>query len=232
MPYRRLPNTDAARLKALNRAFSKGKELPPFKLAFSQGTYNRVQGFLSTFDAAVRLHKNTYNTTIRKNKDYPCSFRKARLYISHFIQVMNMAIARGELQSHIRTFYGIDEQDGKVPEMHNETDVIKWGEQIIAGEAERLRKGMTPIANPSIAVVKVWYEQFMEAYRAKEISKKNGMRILNDVSSLRIQADDIILNIWNEVEAHFSELPEDEMRRECMQYGIVYVYRKGEQKPV
>jgi hypothetical protein len=212
-------------------AFAKGKELPPFKLAFSQSTFSRVQSFLPAFDSAVRLHKNTYSTTVQKNREYPTVFKKAKLYISHFIQVMNMAILRGELQSHVRTFYGITENNGNIPKMHNETDVIKWGEQVIAGETERLRKGMSPIANPTIAVVKVWFEQFMELYRAKEISKKNGVRILNDVSTLRKQADEIILNVWNEVEAHFATLPEQEMRKESMQYGVAYVYRKGEQKP-
>ena len=31
MPYRRLPNTDAARLKALKIALEKGEEVPPHK---------------------------------------------------------------------------------------------------------------------------------------------------------------------------------------------------------
>jgi hypothetical protein len=228
MPYRRIPNTDVARLKALNRAFLKGKELPPFKLAFSQSTFNRVQGFLSNFEAVVRLYKSTCTTTIQKNKEYPANYKKAKLYISHFIQVMNMAIARGEMPAYVRTFYGIDENDSKVPEMNNETDLIKWGEQVITGEMERVRKGMSPITNPTIAVVKVRYEQFMDAYRAKEINKKNGARILSDVISLRSQADDIIISIWNEVEAAFAGLPDAEMRKNAMEYGVVYVYRKGE----
>ncbi len=228
MPYRRLPNTDVARLKALNQAFQKGRELPPFKLAFSQSTFNRVQSFLPNFEANVRLYKNTYATTLVKGREYPASYKKAKLYVSHFIQVMNMAIARGELHPNIRSFYGMDEYDSKVPEMNTESEVIKWGEQVIAGETERLKKGMTPITNPTIAVVKVRYEQFLEAYRSKKINQKNNMRILNDVSTLRTQADDIILNVWNEVEQHFADLPDDLMREKAKEYGVAYVYRKNE----
>ena len=66
MPYRRLPNTDVARLKALKQAYQKGKELPPFKLAFSQSTFNKVQSFLPNFEAVIRLYKNTY-TSDRKS---------------------------------------------------------------------------------------------------------------------------------------------------------------------
>ncbi len=228
MPYRRLPNTDVARLKALNQAFSKGRELPPFKLAFSQSTFNKVQSFLPGFEATVRLYKNTYASTIVKSRDYPNSYKKAKLYISHFIQVMNMAIARGELHSNVRSFYGIDEYDNKVPDMNTEAEVIKWGEQVIAGEMERMKKGMTPITNPTIAVVKVRYEQFLDAYRSKKINQKNNIRILNDVSTMRTLADEIIVNVWNEVETHFSDLPDEMMREKAKEYGVVYVYRKSE----
>ena len=228
MPYRRLPNTDVARLKALKQAFQKGRELPPFKLAFSQCTFNKLQAILPGFEAAVRLYKNTYAVNIAKGREYPANFKKAKLYISHFIQVMNMAIARGELHSNIRTFYGLDEFDNKVPEMNTEAELIKWGEQVIAGETERLKKGMTPITNPTIAVVKVRFQQLMDAYHAKKINQKNNIRILNDVTALRSQADEIILCVWNEVEKHFSNLPDDLMRENSAEYGVSYVFRRNE----
>jgi len=231
MPYRRLPNTDAARLKALKQAYQKGKELPPLKLAFSQTTFNKVQSFLPSFEGAVRLYKNTYTVTIAKNREYPANCKKAKLYISHFIKVMNMAIARGELHPNNRTFYGIDESDSKVPEMNSEAEVIKWGEQLIAGETERMRKGMTPVSNPTIAVVKVRYEQFINAYHSKKVTRKNNVRILNDVIALRAQADKIILDVWNEVEKTFARLPDNEMREKTAEYGVTYVYRKNE-KPL
>ena len=228
MPYRRLPNTDAARLKALKSAFQKGRELPPFKLAYSQSAFSKVQAFLPNFEGVIRLYKNTCSVTISKSKEYPTLLKKAKLYISHFIQVMNMAITRGELHPNIRTFYGLDEHDGKVPEMNTEAEVIKWGEQVIAGESERMKKGMTPINNPTIAVVKVRFEQFMNAYRSKKINQKNNIRILNDVVTLRSQADEIILNVWNEVEQHYTDLSDDSMREKAAEYGISYVYRRNE----
>ena len=228
MPYRRLPNTDVARLKALKQAYQKGKELPPFKLAFSQSTFNKIHTLLPNFDAAVRLYKSTYNSTLAKSREYPASFKKAKLYISHFIQVMNMAIARGELHQNIRTFYGFDENDSKVPEMNTEAELIKWGEQIIAGETERLKRGMTPISNPTIAVVKVRFQHLLDAYHAKKINQKNNIRNLNDVSAARTQADEVILNIWNEVEKYFADLPDEMMREKAAEYGIVYVYRRNE----
>jgi len=230
MPYRRLPNTDTARLKALKQVYQKGKELPPFKLAFTQSAFNRVQAFLPNFESVIRLYKNTCTVTTEKNREYPSLFKKAKLYISHFIQVMNMAVVRGELHANTRTFYGLNELEGKIPEMNTEAEVIRWGEQVIAGETERLKKGMKPVNNPSIALVKVHFEQFMNACRTKKINQKNNLRILNDVVALRTQADEIILKVWNEIEKHYADLPSDLMREKAAEYGMSFVYRRNEQR--
>ena len=92
MPYRRLPNTDNARSIALQTALLKGKEIPPFKLAFTQKNLQKTQAFLTRFEKAIILHKQSQARQIKKNKDYQKVLKKAKLFISHFIQVMNMDI--------------------------------------------------------------------------------------------------------------------------------------------
>ncbi|MBS1231390.1 MAG: hypothetical protein H6R35_228, partial [Bacteroidetes bacterium] len=46
MPYRRLPNTDAARIRAMRIALEKGREVHPSHMAFSPKTVVRLQKFL------------------------------------------------------------------------------------------------------------------------------------------------------------------------------------------
>jgi len=50
------------------------------------------------------------------------------------------------------------------------------------------------------------------------------------LEELRKRADEIILDIWNEVEDKFKDLPDDERRERAAEYGLVYVYRKNEIK--
>lgn len=228
MPYRRLPNTDSSRLKALKSALKKGKELTPMDLAFKQGTFQRVRSFLPKWETSITEHKNTYDIQIRNNKEYLKKLKKARLYISHFIQVVNMAIVRGELQSSVRTYYGIEDDNSKLPSLSTEADVIEWGKKIIDGETKRKMSGNNPITNPTSAVVKVHYDNFVEAFKFQKMLQKNHTRALNQLAELRDEADDIILNIWNEVEDNFSDLPEDLKREKSQEYGVVYVYRKNE----
>jgi len=230
MPYSRLPNTDSARLRALKTALKKGKDLPPFKLAFSQSTFGRVELFINSFEKSMANYKAAYTIQVEKNKDYHAIQKKAKLYLSHFIQVINMAIARGEMPPQVRLIYGMDIDERKVPTFNTEKDLIDWGKRIIDGETSRLSKGQAPITNPTIAVVKVRYQNFVDAYNYQKVLQQNTLRAQNELDALREKADEIILNIWNEVEAHYKDFTDDERREYATQYGLVYVYRKNELK--
>ncbi|MBN1116070.1 MAG: hypothetical protein JXA77_02620 [Bacteroidales bacterium] len=228
MPYRRLPNTDTARLKALQIAVEKGRDLPPFNLAFSQNAFQKAQSFLTSFEKAILESKQAYDSQVDKNKEYLKTLKKAKMYISHFIQVVNMAILRGELPASERDYFKLEYGDKKTPDLHTEAEVIDWGSKIIEGEENRKSKGRSPISNPTIAVVRVRYEQYMDSYKFQKTLQKNYHRALEKLAELRPTADEIILQIWNEVEDSFAEFSDDERRKKAMEYGLHYVYRKNE----
>ncbi len=228
MPYRRLPNTDNARLKALKTALELGKELPPFKLAYKQGTYQMVQTILPSYETALSEHKNSYALQIEKNKRYHQNLKKARLYISHFFQVINLSISRGDLPASTRTFFGLDEDDKKLPSLNTEEEISHWGQVLIDGENKRRMQGKSPITNPTIALVKVHYEKFQEAYNYQGSLKKRNLNAQNNLRQIRENADSLIQRLWNEVEDTYSELPEELRREKASAYGVVYVYRKNE----
>ena len=232
MPYRRLPNTDVSRLKSLIIAKEKGKALTPMDLAFKQSTFQRVRSFLPKWEKAITEHKTTYDIQISNNKEYIKKLRKAKLYISHYIQVVNMAIIRGELQPSVRVYYGLDNDNHKLPSLNTESDVIDWGKCLIEGETKRKMDGHMPVTNPTIAVVRVHYNNYMEAYKFQKMLQKNHARALNNLAEIRDEADDIVLKIWNEVEESYKDLPDDTKREKAQEYGLVYVYRKNEIGPI
>jgi hypothetical protein len=139
-----------------------------------------------------------------------------------------MAVNRGDLPKSTRTFYGLDERNRKVPCLNSESEIVEWGERIISGENNRVQQGLSPITNPTIAVVKVRYENFMDGYKFQKTLKKTSNLRLNKLGELRVEADKIILQVWNEVEETFKDLPEDLKREKASEYGIQYVYRKNE----
>jgi hypothetical protein len=228
MPYRRLPNTDTARRKALTKAYEKGRELPPFRLAFTQSTFQRVQSFLPSWEKAMYEVKQAFSNQVKRNKEYLRVQKKAKMYISHFIQIVNMAIMRGDLPENERSYFGMHDDMRKLPVLNSEADLIKWGEKLIHGEDLRKAKGLSPITNPTIAVVRVRYEQFLDSYKFQKTLQKNYSRAQEHLVNMRKEADDIILHFWDEVEDHFKNLHENEKRAKAEEYGISYVFRKNE----
>lgn len=228
MPYRRLPNTDSARLRAMQKALKMSEGVPPFKLTFSVSTHQHIKFFYPEFLQAVHYQKETLDRQTDKNKIHLESLRKARLYISHFIQVLNFAISRGELKDDTRSFFGLKEYSKKLPNLNSEKDVIEWGQKLIQGEQERLSKGLAPITNPTIARVKVFYEDYIRAHKSQKHLQETHNKALHKIAELREKADDIIVKLWNEIEENFAEYPADEKRIQAEKYGVVYVYRKNE----
>ena len=228
MPYRRLPNTDSARLKSLKSAHDKGKDVPPFKLAFSPTSFRKIQSILPGFETAIHEHRNSLNIQAEKNKEYQKRLKKARLYISHFIQVINMAITRGDLVPETRGFFGLEEGEKKVPSLNTEEEVISWGQRLIDGEQKRRVRGLSPITNPTIAVLKVHYDKFMEYHNYQKSLKNRSQRAQEKLNETRTNVDNVIQQIWNEVENTFSDLPEEMKREKASEYGLVYVFRKNE----
>lgn len=228
MPYRRLPNTDIARLKALKMALAAGVEIPPFKLAFSQSTLQKMRNFYTSFEQMMQQQKSSFSSQSSKSKELGVITRKAKLYVSHFYQVLNFAIMRGEIMPSARKFYGLRENDSKLPNLNNEKDIAFWGDKLIKGEAERISNGGNPITNPTAAVVRVRYEHFLEAVRYQKVLQKTTAYATDKIASMRSEADLLILTCWNEVEATFDLLPEDVRRDKASKYGVVYVYRPYE----
>ena len=228
MPYRRLPNTDSARLKSLKSAYAKGKDLPPFKLAFSATSFRKIQGVLPQFENAISEHKNSLNLQAEKNKEHQKRLKKLRLYISHFIQVVNMAIVRGDLAPETRNYFGLEEDERKLPSLSSEEDVVRWGKQLISGEQQRRNKGLNPVTNPTIAVLKVHFDKFMEYHNYQKSLKSRSQRAQTQLNEKRSQVDAVIQQIWNEVEHTYGDLPEEMRREKASEYGLIYVFRKNE----
>jgi hypothetical protein len=228
MPYRRLPNTDASRLKAMRKALEKGKEMPPHKLAYSSKMIIKLEKILPQFSQNLQLYRETMSVQNRKNREYYETVKKAKIYLTHFIRVMNMAISRGELPTETRAYYGLATDESTVPLLNTESELLTWGRRIIEGEEFRIKKGGSPITNPTIAVVKVRFGNFLDALNYHKTLIQKGHEHSEKFSAMRMEADDIILHLWNEVENKYISSPDELRKEQCEEYGLVYFYRKNE----
>ena len=142
MPYRRLPTTDKARLRALNSALKKISQSTENKLAISNPTIEELQLVKTRFENTLTQYELDIRIQSERNSDYREALGQARMYISHFIQVLFLTSERGEINGGIK-YYGLEEFKGKVPPLNTEEEILFWGNKVIDGEQQRIQNGGT-----------------------------------------------------------------------------------------
>ncbi len=228
MPYRRLPNTDIARIRALKQAIEKTSNTDFQELAVSLAVIERARNAVSKFEKLRNQYQQTLDIQVTANKTFQKKAKSARMYISHFIQVLYMSVMRAEIKQDSLEMYGLQDMDFIVPDLSSNEQILEWGSKIINGENTRISKGGVPISNPRVTKVNVMYSIFKESYLAQQNHKNSTDKTLNEISEYRKEVDEIILQIWNEVEDYNSMHPLIQRLEYNKEYGVVYYYRKGE----
>lgn len=228
MPYRRLPNTDQARLRALQKAISQGEKQTYGDQVVLYKSVNEAANFYFVFEKQMIIYKQMLDNQVSANKQYQQVLYNARMYISHFIQVLNLAVIRGDIKREQKMMYQLDLNSHNVPDLSTESAIMNWGRNIIEGENERVRNGGFPIYNPTIGKVQVHYEVFKEYKLTQKLYQSTTNRNWEELVKLRKKADEIILDIWNQVETYYKDEDPYNKLIKCEKYGLIYYYRKNE----
>jgi hypothetical protein len=228
MPYRRLPNTDTARIKAIKTAIEKSENTDFRDLQITTKTLLESKTVLNQFEILCSRYRRMQDIQVKANKSFQGKVKNARMYISHFVQVLYMSVVRSEIKESHLEYYNLETANMVVPDLTSNELILEWGKKIVDGENERISKGGVPIYNPSIAKVNVMFSLFKEGYQTQKLHQKSTLRVMDDVSAYREKVDKVIFDIWEEVEKNSLEMPTEKRLDRNKEYGIVYYYRKGE----
>lgn len=233
MPYRRFPKTDKARVRSLNDALFKAMDVGLNDLAFSQVLLSEIRSFLPSYINDLQQYQQKLELQNNGAAKYRAKEKYARMYISHFLQIVFMSEMRGEMKPEHKLFYGLEKDTTRLPDLSTEDAVEYWGNKVVEGEKLRIQKGGTPIYTPSIAKVQVRVEVFTESYGDQKFLRKRIGDLNTKILGHRERADNILSVLWNEIEGTFEEIEDPAERlKSCQSYGIIYYYRKGETKLV
>lgn len=232
MPYRRLPKTDQARIRALKAAVESSTQNGVYTNVLSHNTYHRAKDFLERFSREVSVYHRCVSEQSSKkgNKEYDAALKKARMYVSHFIQVLSMSIMRGEIARNKRSYYGLPEDEDTIPNLFSESSVLEWGIKVMEGERRRQGEGGVPIYNPTMGRVSVVFEIFRGMYERQQTLQQRTNDALRNISDMRFEADEIIFDAWGEIEKTFSAFQGEERLKKCAEYGVIYYDRPDRKK--
>jgi hypothetical protein len=233
MPVKKTPETDEKRHEVLRRVLDQEELNSSQDKILTIREFHEIRIFLLSFEGNSFVNKQTTDDERNAGKTYEQLFSKAQLYISHFIQVLQLAVIRNEIRPEALALY--DFENGKemeLPSLSTEVDLLCWGERLIKGETERTYQGGVPIYNPAIAKVKVHYDLFKESIQSLKIYRQNYNRSQGAIEELRNKADEYIQMIWDRVEKKYWNLsPADKLEKQ-KNYLIDFYYQKGEQLDV
>jgi hypothetical protein len=229
MPYRRLPTTDKARLRALNAAFKKISEIQKGKITISYKNSEELKTVKTKFENHLKQYELDIRIQSEKHLLYKAAMECARMYVSHFIQVLYLTSERGEINGGIK-YFGLEEFEGKVPPLTTEEEILHWGNRVVEAEQKRIHSGGSAIYNPSIAMVKIKVEAFKDAALFQQNLKRNTARSYDKMQKLRKSTNEFISQLWNEIEEGIKTDIPKRKRQLAQEYGIVYVFRRKEKK--
>lgn len=228
MPYRRLPKTDAARLRALSTLLNNSDIYMARNRFIDWKTINRARPAYDRLYTACEQYKLCITTQARHSARIGKLQRNALMYISHFLQVLFMSVERGEIKKASLRLYGLDETATALPYMKTAESLLEWGRRIIAGEKARIKNGGRAIYNPTIGMVSTHYDIFRDIYEQLKNIQSRTSRANSAIQAMRAEVDDILLDLWNQIERHYESEPPEVRYQECRKLGVVYYNRKGD----
>ena len=230
MPYRRLPKTDAARLRTLKTVLDSNDLYTVRNRFVDWQTITRARPAYDRLLTASEQYRLACSARVRGVGKIDKLQRNASMYVSHFLQVLMMAVERGEIKRSALKLYGMDEGTSTLPNMKSIGGLLRWGRLAVEGEKARVKQGGRPIYNPTIGMVSTHIDIFNDCYQQQKRLKDNIGRALESLKRIRPEVDDVILELWNQIEAHFKDEPPETRFDMCRKFGVVYYYRKNENK--
>lgn len=183
--------------------------------------------FTPLFEQVVNQYNDARDLQSDLSRQVDNASRLAKMYLSHYIQVFNMCVARGEIKKEMRQGWGLNLNEDSVPAIETVSQMLSWGKKVVDSEEKR---GGNRIYNPSIAVVKVKLQQLSEVHNKHQDLLQTIQKHHAKVEEIRPKADALILELWNEVEKRLEPNTAEERREIAARYGVVYVYRPSEKK--
>ncbi|PLX00374.1 MAG: hypothetical protein C0594_15770 [Marinilabiliales bacterium] len=225
MAHLQRPRNIDEKLKAMQVAHQMAidvlKENKP--LAYMPETFNKLATFLPVFEREVDDVKKVLNeqseTMWLKQKD----LSMLRMHVKHFIKVFNFAVERSVYSPGERSYFGIDVNTENVPYIKGEAETIIWVKKIITGEKRRVDSGSVKMQNPSADEIQELFEKYQNHQKEEKVLEQKYSQTFNDISILINEADEIIKDIWDEVEFFYRKEDIQSKITQAAKYGLIYI---------
>lgn len=155
---------------------------------------------------------------------------KTAMFCSHFLQVFNLCVKRGEYPEGNRAIYKLPAETDKLPALALEAQITTVAKNIITGEQMRVAEGGVPMSRPSAAEVEACYTLYHNLIIAASNAAQELDAAQEAVQALNKEVNGVIKKVWSEVETFYNEQTRESMREHARRWGVVYDRQGGPKK--
>jgi hypothetical protein len=239
MPYRRLPNSIPSVLRTLQVARDKYKNTPnAADRAISAEQFAKLtdtgspESFLTRFQKEVTDVDLALAAQAPLTGDLSVKGARATMLVSHFHQVLDLAIARGVFPEGVRRYYGREVSATKGPALATQQEALEEAQKIVDGEAARAAAeggAYVAMAMPSAVQVQEALTAYGGTLAASRAATEKTDREREEAGALYPEAQALAVDICDTVEFFYRKDPSAGSRRvKCRRWGVVYVFGEGE----
>ena len=240
MPFRQLPATILSRKNVLEKTKQKVSSTEQSIWAISSETKQRLSSLYPKFSTETGERQEQFAKQAEASKDENRQQSVLHQYVSHFFRVFNFAVERGKFKESDRLFYGLNANQNDLPKLTIEQELVTWAKNIITGEQKRLSQSndsKTPaknstklmaMSNPSSNEIQQELDKYILLSNKQSAEKQAFDSENKDVLNMLPEIDDLIRDIYDEVEFYYRKEASANKRKLARQWGVVYVTRKDE----
>lgn len=222
MPTRRLPRSDDERSTALSTCSAKAQSTAPANWLITSAQNSTMSATLSQW----RNYRNVLGPALHAQTAATATVEMALAtcarYNSHFIQVLNLAIERGNLPASVRSYYQLPLTHADVPLMNTCPLALLWAGNLKNGETARVAAGGPPMSWPTIAQVNTAATACINAENIQSSAKSSYDLAQESVADLRPTVDVVVKDLWDTIEFNLRTDAPSSLRRKAREWGVAY----------
>ncbi len=216
---RKLPDSNISRKVALNTAKDKMDGMDAADNLLTAKTTDRLNINVDKYNTAfadITAASVLYHEAVEKA-------RPQRLlllaYVKGYLACLKLFIKAGKILLSSRAFYELGVTSTRLPDISSDEKLLAMAAKIILGDFNRRAKGGVALSTPTI-------EEFTDIYTTAQpiiMAISNTLTALKktqiNLFKLEEEVDDVILHIWDEVEAEYSKNTPSSRRDLCREWG-------------
>ncbi len=230
MPFRKLPNSDNQRTAALNSSVTKYEASSEADRLYPPTLHDPLSALRT--DWARKVGERDVAAALQGTETAQAEVARLRLeqFVSHYFQVFQLGVARGDFERADRTFYGLDFSQTDIPTFNNHEELVLWARHIVDGDAARTAaKPKEPaMALPSAAEVATALATYQIEHVDQSTTGTAKAGGHDEVALMRPKVDALIREVWDTIEFNLRHESGPDRRRQARAWGIIYVPRPGE----